>query len=89
MIALKVSKTFWMGIWCRSATAAKGKFSWQVSAMSTILKTSEISELGLQAVWRKEMMWKGCFGWGWEREREGVHTYRFGECLRLFRYSCD
>ena len=37
MMAEKVSKTFWIGTWCRSAMAAKGKSSWQVSAMSTIL----------------------------------------------------
>jgi hypothetical protein len=37
MTALKVSKTFWIDVWWRSAIAAKGKFSWHVSAMSTIL----------------------------------------------------
>ena len=43
MMALNVSNTFWMGTWWRSATAMKGKFSWQVSAMSTMLQL-EVSE---------------------------------------------
>lgn len=37
MIAENASKTFCIGWLWRSATAAKGKFSWHVSAMSTIL----------------------------------------------------
>lgn len=37
MIALKVSNTFWMGVLCRSAMAAKGREAWHVSAMSTTL----------------------------------------------------
>jgi hypothetical protein len=43
MMALKVSKTFWMGVWCRSATAANGKADWHVSAMSTILLGGVVS----------------------------------------------
>jgi len=37
MIAENVSKTFWIGVLCRAATAAKGKVDWQVSATSTSL----------------------------------------------------
>lgn len=39
IIAEKVSKTFLVGTLWRSATSAKGKRSWQVSAISTILQT--------------------------------------------------
>lgn len=73
-MALKVSKTFWMGIWCRSAMAAKGKFSWQVSAMSTILRQGKLVVGG--ELWRER------------KSRVDKPTYRFGECLRLFGVSC-
>jgi hypothetical protein len=42
IIAENVSKTFLIGTLWRSATSAKGKRSWHVSAISTILNVHEI-----------------------------------------------
>jgi hypothetical protein len=79
MMALKVSKTFWMCIWCRSATAAKGKFSWQVSAMSTMLLGARLLVDVLEHAREEARAGK---------RKMGRHTYRFGECLRLFGLNC-
>ncbi len=58
MMAENVSKTFWIGSLWRSATAANGKFSWQVSTISTILdRGKRVREKYWERLWTTVQVW--------------------------------